>query len=51
MCNSKYDFSLMSETLDYYVAKMLTRSFKHLAPDYSYENNMHFGNMLVSISN
>jgi len=41
----------MSEILHYHVTKKRTRSFKPLAPDYSYANNMHFGNMLVSVSN
>jgi hypothetical protein len=37
----------MSEILDYYVTKKFTRSFKPLAPDYYYANNMHCNNMLV----
>jgi len=41
----------VSEIPDYYVFKKCTRSFKHLTPDYYYENNMYFGNMLVSVSN
>jgi hypothetical protein len=37
--------------LDYYVTKRCTKIFKHLAPDYSYENDMHFGNMFIFVSN